>query len=52
MRLSFLGRVGELKAAVRTMIGWEPERVILGHGKWHETDGAAELRRAFHWALG
>jgi hypothetical protein len=29
------------------MIAWEPERVILAHGRWYDRAGAAELRRAF-----
>lgn len=36
-----------LRAAVETMLGWNPERVILSHGRWYEREGAAELRRAF-----
>jgi Domain of unknown function (DUF4336) len=51
MRLTFGGRRPELRAAVETMIGWNPQRVILAHGRWYETDGAEELRRAFRWLL-
>ncbi len=51
MRMIFSGRSKELRAAVETMIGWNPERVILAHGRWYETDGAQELRRAFRWLL-
>ncbi len=39
----------ELRAAVETMIGWAPERIILAHGRWHPQNGTAELRRAFAW---
>jgi hypothetical protein len=42
----------QLHAAVETMIDWNPERVILAHGRWYETGGARELRRAFGWLLG
>lgn len=38
-----------LRAAVDTMIAWDPARVILAHGRWYEREGAAELRRAFRW---
>jgi hypothetical protein len=34
------------------MIGWNPERIVIAHGRWFETDGTAELRRAFGWLLG
>jgi hypothetical protein len=41
----------ELRAALRRMIDWAPERVILAHGRWYDRDGAGELERAFRWAL-
>lgn len=40
-----------LREAVEEMIGWNPERVIIAHGRWFARDGAAELRRAFDWLL-
>lgn len=56
MRLSF--RFGEggrgmalLRAALEQMLAWEPERLLLAHGRWYPEGGAAELRRAFRWAL-
>lgn len=53
LRLSFTWRHrNELREAVKTMLAWNPERVIFAHGGWYETDGAAGLRRAFAWALG
>ena len=52
MRLTFRDHRSELKAAVETMIAWDPARVVLAHGRWYERDGAAELRRAFRWLLG
>jgi hypothetical protein len=51
MRLSFLTHRRELRAAIETMIGWNPERVLLAHGKWFERDGADKLRSAFRWLL-
>jgi len=51
MRLTFRSRRDELKAAVTTMIGWNPARIVLAQGRWYETNGAAELRRAFRWLL-
>jgi len=51
MRLSFFGRRTALRLAVRQMLDWNPERVIVSHGRWYEKDGASELRRAFRWAL-
>jgi len=40
-----------LRAAVETMLAWNPARIIMAHGRWHETNGAAELRQAFAWLL-
>jgi len=45
--LSFFGRRKQLKAAIQTMIDWDPYRIILAHGRWYQKDGSAELRRAF-----
>lgn len=49
MRLTF-SRV-ELRRAVQTMLAWDPERIILAHGRWYETNATAELHRAFVWLL-
>lgn len=49
MRLTFAKP--QLKAAVETMIGWGPERIILAHGRWYDKNGATELHRAFRWLL-
>lgn len=48
MRLNYRKRA-ELRSAVDTMLAWNPERIILAHGKWYEQRGADELRRAFRW---
>ncbi|MCP5170337.1 MAG: hypothetical protein H6999_11365 [Hahellaceae bacterium] len=34
------------------MLQWQPERIILAHGRWYAHDGTAELRRAFRWVKG
>jgi hypothetical protein len=51
MRLTFAKHKPQLRAAIGRMIAWNPERVILAHGRWYERDGTAELRRALRWAL-
>lgn len=50
MRVSYRDKAA-LKAAVETMIGWDPARIVLAHGRWYERDGAKELQRAFSWLL-
>jgi hypothetical protein len=51
MQLGFLRQRAAVRAAVRRMIDWAPERVILAHGRWYETDAVDELKRAFRWVL-
>lgn len=51
MQLSFVRHRRGLREAVQQMIDWEPERVLLSHGRWYPRDGVAELRRAFRWVL-
>ncbi|MCQ0987913.1 DUF4336 domain-containing protein [Jiella marina] len=51
MRLTFARHKAALRDAVRQMIAWAPEQVVLAHGRWYETNGTAELRRAFRWVL-
>jgi hypothetical protein len=52
LRLNFTWRhKEELRAAAKTMLGWNPERIIIAHGRWYDGNGAAELRRVFQWAL-
>lgn len=52
MRLTFSKQRPQLEAAVEKMIAWNPERVIIAHGRWYQRDGAAELKRAFRWLSG
>ncbi len=51
MRATFRGHRDVLKAAVLRMIDWGPERIILAHGRWHQTGGVDELKRAFRFVL-
>ena len=49
MRLTFWGRKEAARASFERMLAWEPDKVILAHGRWYDRDGTAELRRAFRW---
>ena len=49
MQWSFRGHRKQLHAAVDRMRAWQPERIVLAHGRCYDRDGAAELRRAFRW---
>lgn len=52
MRLTFRGNAALLREHVARLVDWGPERVILAHGRWYETRGTVELRRAFRGVLG
>ncbi|NVB39574.1 hypothetical protein G6O69_17155 [Pseudenhygromyxa sp. WMMC2535] len=47
-RASFLRRK-PAREAFATVLGWEPERVIMAHGTWVDRDGRAFLEHAFRW---
>jgi hypothetical protein len=47
-RLTFVRR-GRARAAVETALGWNPERLVIAHGAWAPTDGAAVLRHGLRW---
>lgn len=47
MRMALRPHREALKAGLAKMIEWEPERIILAHGKCYETGAVGELQRAF-----
>ncbi len=49
LRLTFWGRHSVACRSFRRMMAWQPERVILAHGRWYDKNGTAELKRAFRW---
>ncbi|MBC07210.1 DUF4336 domain-containing protein [Thalassospira sp.] len=51
MRLTFAGYKDGVRKAVETMIGWNPDYVVLAHGRCYDTNCEAELKRAFSWVL-
>ena len=52
LRLALHARQADAAAAVRQMINWAPERVIITHGRIFERDGTRELKRAMAWLVG
>jgi len=49
MRMTFIGRRDVARACLARMLAWQPQRVILAHGRCYLENGGAELRRAFSW---
>ncbi len=50
-RMTFWGNKAEAHRSAQALIDLNPERVIVAHGRWYETNGTDELRRALRWAL-
>ena len=51
LRLLLRLRRREAATAASRLLDWAPERVVFGHGRWFERDGAAALRRSLRWLL-
>lgn len=49
LRLMYLGRKDVARACLARMLEWQPERVVLSHGRCYLERGTEELRRAFRW---
>lgn len=48
MRFTFRDRTSA-RACLQRIMGWQPQRVILAHGRCYLENAEAELRRAFRW---
>jgi hypothetical protein len=51
MRLPLLLQRRKLRAAVEKLLSWQPEGIILSHGRCFESNGTAILRRLLGWAI-
>jgi hypothetical protein len=51
LRMTFWRHMPAVRPAVRRMVAWAPERIILAHGHCHVENGTAKLRRGLRWAL-
>jgi hypothetical protein len=51
MRLPLLLRKRKTRATVQKILSWQPERIILSHGRWIDSDGSAALERLLGWAI-
>jgi len=52
LRMTFFLHRKKFAAAVRTMISWQPQRIIIAHGRWYRDNAVTELKRAFRWLPG
>ena len=51
MRLPLLLQKQKSRAAVEKILSWQPERIVLSHGRCFESNGSAVLRGLLGWAL-
>lgn len=51
LRFAVNRRRSEARAAAAEIVGWDPARVIFAHGRWFDSDGAAQLRHSLRWLL-
>jgi hypothetical protein len=49
LRMTFWGHKEQARQCFKRMLQWQPEKIILSHGRWYPENGTAELRRAFRW---
>ncbi len=48
-RATFAGHKDVARACLQRMQAWQPERIVMAHGRWYDKDGGEELARAFRW---
>lgn len=51
LRSTFWLKKREVRYAVEAMLSWQPERIVVSHGRCIETDAIDALRFAFRWAF-
>lgn len=51
LRLAFWPNKRDALRAYEQVLSWEPERVILSHGRGFAANGGSAIRHAFRWAL-
>ena len=39
------------RVQLEKMMAWQPEKIVIAHGKWFEENGVDELKRAFKWLI-
>lgn len=49
MRWTFWGHRDLARASRDRLLTWQPDRIIIAHGRWYDHDARAELVRAFRW---
>lgn len=48
-RMTFLGHQDQARASLDRMLAWQPDKIILAHGRCFLENGTAELKRGLRW---
>ncbi len=48
-RLTFWGNKAQARQSYTEILAWQPEKIILAHGRCYTENAMAELQRAFRW---
>jgi hypothetical protein len=51
LRSTFLPKRKEVGEAIREILSWSSQRIIVSHGKCIDTDANGVLKWAFRWAI-
>tara|TARA_B100000686_G_C16619855_1_gene878604 strand:+ start:211 stop:480 length:270 start_codon:yes stop_codon:yes gene_type:complete len=51
LKFTFIGNKETLVKSIKEIISWNPERIILSHGRSYYSNGGFELKRAFRKIL-
>ena len=51
LRLAFWPSKRKVRPAVESILSWQPEHIILSHGRCFKGNGSREIERVFSWAL-
>lgn len=49
LQFTFRGNKEQARQCFQQMLAWNPQKVIVAHGRWYEENGTDELNRAFRW---
>lgn len=49
LQMTFWGNKKQAKKSLEHIFLWNPDKIIISHGKWYPKNAVAELKRAFRW---
>lgn len=49
LQMTFLGNKEQARSCLNRILQWNPEKIIVSHGRCYKNNGTAELCRAFRW---